>query len=92
MAESNPPHFDGSNYSVWAVKMEFFMKAASLWEYTQGEVDISALRQNPSVAQIKRHEDIIARKNRAVSCLHNAVSDEIFFPDHFMQNRQGSVG
>ena len=78
MAESKSPQFDGSNYFVWAVKMEFYMKGASLWEYTQGEVDVPVLHQNPSVAQIKRHEDIIARKNLAVSCLHNIVSDEIF--------------
>ena len=78
MAESKPPLFDGRNYSVWAVKMEFYMKGASLWEYTQEEVAIPALRQNVMVAQIERHEGIIARKNRAVSCLHNAVSDEIF--------------
>ena len=54
------------------------MKGAFLWEHTQGEVEVPILRQNPTVAQIKRHEDIVARKNRAVSCLHNAVSEEIF--------------
>ena len=78
MAEANQPRFDGNNCSLWAVKMKFFMKGANLWEYTQGEVEVSALPNNPTIAQIKRHEDVVALSNRAVSCLHNAVSDKIF--------------
>ena len=77
MAEPNPPRFDGTNYSLWAVSMKFHLKGVNLWEYTQGEVSVLVLRQNPTVAQIKRHEDVIARSNRAVTALHNAVSDEI---------------
>ena len=75
MAEANPPRFDGTNYSLWAVRMKFYLKGVNLWEYTQGEVSVPVLRQNPTVAQIKRHEDVIARTNRAVTTLHNAVLD-----------------
>ena len=43
MAKANPPRFDGTNYSLWAMKMKVFMKGANLWEYTQGEVAVPVL-------------------------------------------------
>ena len=77
MAEANPPRFDGTNYSLWAMRMRFYMKGLHLWNHTQGEVVVPELTGNPTVAAIKRHEDMLARANRAVSTLHSAMSDAI---------------
>ena len=77
MAEANPPRFDGTNYSLWAMQMKFYLKGLHLWEHTQGEVAVPELSGNPTIAAIKRHEDVSARTNRAVSTLHTAMSDEI---------------
>ena len=77
MAEANPPRFDGTNYSLWALRMKFHMKGLHLWNHTQGEVVVPELGGNPSIAAMKRHEDMMARANRAVSTLHSAMSDAI---------------
>ena len=77
MAEANPPRFDGTNHSLWAMRMKFYMKGLNLWNHTQGQVVVLDLPQNPSIAAMKRHEDMLARANRAVSTLHSAMSDAI---------------
>ena len=53
------------------------MKGLNLWEYTQGNVEPSVLSGNPTIAAIKRHEDVLAQTNHAVTTLHNAMSDAI---------------
>ena len=77
MAEANPPRFDGTNYSLWAMRMKFHLKGLHLWDHTQAIVVVPELAENPTVVAMKRHEDLLARANRAVSTLHNAMSDAI---------------
>lgn len=83
MAEASSfPHkaqiFDGSNYSAWSVKMRFYLKSYSLWEDTENDREIASITDNSTVAQIKVHDEKVARKDRALSVIHSCVTDEMF--------------
>ena len=78
MAESKPLIFDGKNFSIWAIKMECFLMGCSLWGYVENDITITELKANPTLAQIRLHEEAVAKKHKALSNLHNAVSEELF--------------
>lgn len=44
-----PPVFDGTNYQMWAVKMEAYLEAHDLWEAAEQEYEISKLPNNPTL-------------------------------------------
>ncbi|XP_074378642.1 uncharacterized protein LOC141720189 [Apium graveolens] len=50
----------------------------SLWEAIESDVEPIPLPQNPTAAQIKKRDEKVAREAKALSCLHSAVSEEIF--------------
>ncbi|XP_074355222.1 uncharacterized protein LOC141693926 [Apium graveolens] len=50
----------------------------SLWEAIESDVEPTLLPQNPTTAQIKKRDEEVAREAKALSCLHSAVSEEIF--------------
>lgn len=75
---SAPPHFNGYNYHSWAVKMEIHLKSLSLWEVVLDDGDRPLLRDTSSLTQIKRHEDEVAKKPRALACIHSKVSESVF--------------
>ncbi|XP_074337083.1 uncharacterized protein LOC141674261 [Apium graveolens] len=58
--------------------MKSYLKAMSLWEAIESDVEPTLLPQNPTVAQIKKRDEEVAREAKALSCLHSAVSEEIF--------------
>ena len=60
--------FTRHNYCVWAVKMETYLKAFDLWEILESNKQQTPLRNNPTIAQ----------RFKALTCLYNAVSEEIF--------------
>lgn len=72
------PLFKGDNYHSWAIKMKAYMKALSLWDVIESDTEVTPLPGNPTPAQIKKHEEEMARKPKALSCIHSAVSEEIF--------------
>ncbi|CAH9077240.1 unnamed protein product [Cuscuta epithymum] len=72
------PLFKGDNYLSWAIKMKAYMKAISLWDVIESDSEPTPLPGNPTAAQIKKHEEEMARKPKALSCIHAAVSEEIF--------------
>ncbi|XP_052178656.1 uncharacterized protein LOC127792249 [Diospyros lotus] len=74
----NPPIFTGENYQVWAIKMRAYLRALSLWEVVENDDDPAPLRQNPTLAQIKKYEDDLAKKPKALAIIHSAISDVIF--------------
>ena len=78
MVESKPPMFNGHNYAIWAVKMEYHLKGCTLWEHVQRDLTINNLPTNPTIAQIKQREEALTRKAKALSCLHSVVSEELF--------------
>ena len=70
--------FNGKNYAIWAIKMEYFMRGCSLWDHVQRDITINNTPPNPTLVQIKLQEEAVAKKARALSCLHSAVSEELF--------------
>ena len=80
---SNPfsqmlPILNGKNYQMWAIKMKAHFKALSLWEVVEREADPTPLVQNPTLAQIKKYEEDLAKKPKALTYIHAAVSEVIF--------------
>ncbi|KAL0421155.1 UNVERIFIED_CONTAM: hypothetical protein Slati_3138400 [Sesamum latifolium] len=50
-----PPVFTEGNYHIWAIKMEAYLRAQSLWDVVENDVDPPTLRANPTLAQIRKH-------------------------------------
>ncbi|TXG68897.1 hypothetical protein EZV62_003832 [Acer yangbiense] len=72
------PQFFGENYQIWTVKMKSYLKAFGLWEYAAEDKQVPLLRANPTIAQMKQHEEEKMKKDKAVTCLHSALSDSVF--------------
>lgn len=51
------PQFSGENYHIWVVKMRSCLKSFGLWEYVDQDKQVPPLRANPTIAQIKQHEE-----------------------------------
>ncbi|KAF2320207.1 hypothetical protein GH714_025906 [Hevea brasiliensis] len=74
----SPPHFNGENYHVWAVKMRAYLRGLGVWQYVEENRVPPSLRQNPTLNQIRQHEDEVAKAPKALSYIHAAVSDSVF--------------
>ncbi|GKV19872.1 hypothetical protein SLEP1_g30072 [Rubroshorea leprosula] len=70
--------FAGQNYTIWAVKMKAYLRAFELWEVVETDRQLAPLPPNATLAQIKRHLEEVAKRCKALTCLHLAVTDEIF--------------
>ncbi|KAF2314609.1 hypothetical protein GH714_027926 [Hevea brasiliensis] len=75
----SPPSFNGDNYPVWVVKMRSFLKAMNLWEPIESDANPPPLGSDPTLAQIKKYEEDKAKKNKALTCIHSAMTDATFF-------------
>ncbi|XP_021907256.1 uncharacterized protein LOC110821645 [Carica papaya] len=75
---SAPPHFNGENYHVWALKMEIHLQSLNLWDVVLNDTEPPPLRDITSLTQIKRHEEELMKKHRALACIHSAISDMVF--------------
>nr|XP_048335976.1 uncharacterized protein LOC125423972 [Ziziphus jujuba var. spinosa] len=75
---SGPPKFDGSNYHLWAFKMQAYLEALNLWEAVKQDTDPPPLSYTPTLIQIKRQEELIQRKPKALTCIHQAVTNAVF--------------
>lgn len=49
------------NCQSWAVKIQSFLKALNLWDVIESDTNPTPLLQNPTLAQIKKHEEEMAR-------------------------------
>lgn len=49
----------------------------SLWDVIESDIDPTPLPQNPTQTQVKKYDEEMAKKLKALSCLHGAVSEEI---------------
>ena len=72
------PLIKGENYQSWAIKMKSYLKALSLWDVIENDIDPTPLPQNPTVTQAKKYDEGMTRKSRTLSYLHGAVSAENF--------------
>ncbi|GKV32739.1 hypothetical protein SLEP1_g41324 [Rubroshorea leprosula] len=70
--------FNGHNYPVGSVKMKAYLRAFNLWEVVETDQQPPPLRQNPTLAQIKQHTEEVTKRYKALTCIHSAVTDEIF--------------
>ncbi|XP_017239901.1 uncharacterized protein LOC108212690 [Daucus carota subsp. sativus] len=60
--------FKGDNYHSWAIKMKEYMKALNLWDVIESDTKSTPLPRNPTSGEIKKHEEEMARKPKALSC------------------------
>nr|KYP54760.1 hypothetical protein KK1_000958 [Cajanus cajan] len=67
-------NFLGENYHTWIVKMRSCLKSFGLWEYVDQDKEVPPLRANPTIAQMKQHEEETLKKEKTVSCLHSALT------------------
>ena len=72
------PVFIGEHYHIWVVKMRFYLRSQGLWNVVTTDVDPSPLSVNPTLAQIRAHEEEKLKKDKAITCLHSAFADHIF--------------
>ena len=75
---TGPPLFNGENYHIWVIKMKAYLKALSLWEAVEVGEDPAPLLADPTLNQIKAHEENKAKKPRALTCIHSALTEVIF--------------
>jgi len=52
-----PPVFQGTNYQIWAVRMEAFLDANDLWEVVEEDYEVPPLPDNPTVAQFRNQKE-----------------------------------
>ena len=72
------PVFIGQNFGVWDVKMKSYLKAFNLWEIMESDKPPTPLGNNRTIAQMKFFNEEKAKRFKALTCLHNAVSEDIF--------------
>ncbi|XP_050238095.1 uncharacterized protein LOC126687580 [Mercurialis annua] len=72
------PQFSGENYQIWVVKMRYYLRSQGLWEIVDEDKQVPPLRANPTLAQIKLHEEEKMKRDKAITFLHSALSDAIF--------------
>ncbi|GKC32332.1 retrovirus-related pol polyprotein from transposon TNT 1-94 [Tanacetum coccineum] len=72
------PVFSGTHYHIWAVKMKTYLKSQGLWKIVETDESIPALRENPTVAQLRTYETESLKKDKALTCLHSGIADQIF--------------
>ena len=58
--------------------MKTLLKGQNLWETVEFGKEPTPLRKNPTLTQIKNHEDECARKFKALSFIHSVVLNSIF--------------
>ncbi|XP_021903868.1 uncharacterized protein LOC110819097 [Carica papaya] len=75
---SPPPHFNGENFHVWAIKMRAHLKALSWWDVIMDDNDPPPLGDTATLNQSRRHKEDKAKKPKAIACLFSAVSDRVF--------------
>ena len=72
------PQFSGENYQIWVVKMKSYLKSMGLWEIVDEDRQVPPLIANPTIAQMKQHQEEKQKRDRAVTCLHSALTDGVF--------------
>jgi len=70
--------FSGESYHIWVVKMKSCLKSFGLLDYVDEDKQVPPLQANPTIAQMKHHEEEKLKKEKAVSVLHSALADDVF--------------
>nr|GEX06989.1 hypothetical protein [Tanacetum cinerariifolium] len=72
------PVLSGTHYHIWAVKMKTYLKSQGLWKVVETDESTPALGENPMVAQLRTYDTESLKKDKALTCLHSAIADQIF--------------
>lgn len=72
------PVFNGEHCHIWVVKIRFYLRSLGLWWCGWKWYWTTLLATNPSLAQIRAHEDEKWKKDRAITCLRVGLTDSIF--------------
>ncbi|XP_012081314.1 uncharacterized protein LOC105641400 [Jatropha curcas] len=59
--------------------MKAYLPAMSLWEVVETDEEQPQLRESRTIAQLKKHEDDLTKKPKALTCIHLVVSKAIFY-------------
>nr|KYP47970.1 hypothetical protein KK1_030385 [Cajanus cajan] len=65
--------------------MRSCLKSFGLWEYVDQDKEVPPLRANPTIAQMKQHEEETLKKEKVVSCLHSALTDDVFISIMYLE-------
>ena len=57
---------------------EAYLKGLSLWEVVENDVDLATLPSNPTLTQLKKYVEDLAKKQKTLTYIHLAVLDAIF--------------
>ncbi|XP_016752774.2 uncharacterized protein [Gossypium hirsutum] len=60
--KSAPHVFDGENYQAWAIRIQAYIEGYDYWEAADEEYDVTPLPDNPTMNQIKMHDERTTRK------------------------------
>ncbi|XP_031286824.1 uncharacterized protein LOC116145506 [Pistacia vera] len=73
-----PPVFNGEHYHIWSIKMKAYLRGQGLWQYVEEEKQLPQLGPNPTLNQIRMHEEEASKAPRALSHIHSAVTYLVF--------------
>ncbi|XP_047253740.1 uncharacterized protein LOC124887864 [Capsicum annuum] len=74
-----PPVFSGENYHIWAIKVKAYLKALNLWNVVKrGEHVVQPLRDNRTLNDIQKHDELVIRSPRALTCIHSSLTKVMF--------------
>ena len=73
-----PPIFNGTTYQMWTVRMEAYQSGNDLWEAVEDDYEVLPLPNNPTVAQMKHHNERRQRKLKVKASLYAIVISTIF--------------
>eukprot|EP00257_Ricinus_communis_P015262 XP_015573141.1 uncharacterized protein LOC107261054 [Ricinus communis] len=63
--------------------MKTYLKSQGLWKVVETDEDPPALRANPTVAQLRDHEEQLLRKDKALTCIHSSLADHDYLKESF---------
>ncbi|XP_044481985.1 uncharacterized protein LOC123208516 [Mangifera indica] len=67
--------YNDENYHIWVVKMKAFLRGVRLWQYVDEEKTPPLLGPNPTLNQIRMHEEEATKGPRALSIIHQAMHE-----------------
>ncbi|XP_031276881.1 uncharacterized protein LOC116135317 [Pistacia vera] len=73
-----PLVFNGEHYHIWAVEIKAYLRGQGLWQYVEEEKQPPQLGPNPTLNQIRLHEEEASKAQRALSHIHSVVTDLVF--------------
>ena len=70
-----PPHFDGSNYTYWKVRMKAFLKSIDekVWSSVEWEKLITPISEWQT-----SHKEVVTFNSKTINAIFNAVSIDEF--------------